>query len=111
MPATPSEAEIRQALLERRSKLARRVTRIETDVRHQDAPLDPDAEEQVVQLENDPVLGALDESGRRELGEIDAALRRLEEGSYGACVRCGKPIDAARLRVLPAASHCAKCAA
>jgi RNA polymerase-binding transcription factor DksA len=111
MAATPSEAEIRQALLERRGKLARRVTRIETDVRHQDAPLDADAEEQVVQLENDPVLGALDESGRRELGEIDAALRRLDEGSYGACVRCGQPVDAARLRVLPAAAHCAKCAA
>jgi RNA polymerase-binding transcription factor DksA len=111
MPATTSDAEIRQALLERRSKLARRVTRIETDVRHQEAPLDPDSEEQVVQLENDPVLGALDASGRRELEEIDAALSRLDEGRYGACVRCGQAIDVGRLRVLPAAAHCARCAA
>jgi RNA polymerase-binding transcription factor len=98
---------IRRELRERRRVLTGRVGRIEVDVRHQEAPLEQDAEERVVQLENDPVLEALDETGRRELEEIDAALRRLDEGSYGRCTRCGQPIAPARLRALPAAATCA----
>jgi RNA polymerase-binding transcription factor DksA len=111
MAPSSSDPAIRRALLERREALTRRVSRIETDVRHQEAPLDPDSEEQVVQVTNDPVLDVLDERGRRELAEIDAALRRMDEGRYGSCVACGREIEPARLRTLPAAAHCAQCAA
>jgi DnaK suppressor protein len=44
-----------------------------------------------------------------ELREIDDALDRLEGGTYGICLDCGRPIDPARLQALPAASHCIKC--
>jgi DnaK suppressor protein len=37
------------------------------------------------------------------LREIDDALSRIEEGTYGTCERCGKPISKARLQVLPTA--------
>jgi len=107
----PPDSEIKRGLLERRAALVRRVGRIETDVRHQETPLDKDSEEQVVQVVNDPVLDVLGDRGRRELAEIDAALSRIDEGSYGACVGCGRKIEPARLRTLPAASHCAECAA
>jgi RNA polymerase-binding transcription factor DksA len=100
---------VRAALLERRRQVERRVGRVQSDVRHQDAPLEADSEEQVVQVENDPVLDALDASGRRELEEIDRALARLEAGDYGTCERCGEAIPAARLRVQPAATTCAAC--
>jgi DnaK suppressor protein len=102
---------VRRTLLERRRALEHRVGRVQTDVRHQEAPLDADSEEQVVQLENDPVLDALDASGRRELAEIDRALARLDAGAYGSCERCGEEIPAARLRAKPAATTCAACAA
>ena len=40
------------------------------------------------------------------LDEVDAALLRLEEGTYGICEVCGKPICAARLEAMPAARLC-----
>lgn len=42
----------------------------------------------------------------RLLGEIDAALRRIEEGSFGHCVVCGRPIDEERLEAMPYATLC-----
>jgi DnaK suppressor protein len=54
------------------------------------------------------------EERRRELlsevqGRIDAALRRLEEGTYGDCFECGDQISEARLRALPFAVRCKDC--
>lgn len=43
------------------------------------------------------------------LNKIDAALRRLEEGTYGDCFECGEEIAAARLRALPFAVRCKDC--
>ena len=43
------------------------------------------------------------------LSEIDAALQRLEEGSYGICERCGEPIPWQRLEVLPMSRLCTPC--
>jgi len=52
----------------------------------------------------------LDERGKREIEEIDAALRRIEDGTYGSCVDCGAHIGMARLKAMPAASLCIRCA-
>ncbi len=41
-----------------------------------------------------------------ELKEIDDALRRLDQGSYGICEECGKRIDEARLEAVPWARYC-----
>jgi DnaK suppressor protein len=41
---------------------------------------------------------------------IDRALRRIEAGDYGACIRCGLPIGFDRLDALPAAELCITCA-
>ena len=41
--------------------------------------------------------------------DIDAALRRIENGTYGQCVRCGKPLYAERLKVMPTAKYGPKC--
>jgi RNA polymerase-binding transcription factor DksA len=41
--------------------------------------------------------------------EVDAALGRIESGTYGACERCGKSIPAARLTALPYTRYCAAC--
>ena len=43
------------------------------------------------------------------LTKIDAALRRLEEGTYGDCFECGEQISEARLRALPFAVRCKDC--
>ena len=43
------------------------------------------------------------------LDKVDAALRRIKNGSYGSCERCGKPIDKARLKALPYSVLCIDC--
>jgi DnaK suppressor protein len=47
---------------------------------------------------------------RHHLTEVDAALERVEAGSYGLCERCGQAIGDARLDALPAARTCIRCA-
>lgn len=47
---------------------------------------------------------------RRLLREIEAALLRIEEGSYGECFDCEREIAPARLKALPFAIRCVKCA-
>jgi RNA polymerase-binding transcription factor DksA len=44
------------------------------------------------------------------VSEARAALRRIDEGTYGQCERCGQPITKARLEALPFARQCVKCA-
>jgi DnaK suppressor protein len=48
---------------------------------------------------------------RERLAEIDAALERWADGSYGVCARCGQPIGEDRLAARPAALTCIRCAA
>jgi len=41
-----------------------------------------------------------------ELDDVEHALRRLDDGSYGTCEACGRPIDDGRLEAMPAARFC-----
>jgi len=43
------------------------------------------------------------------LKQVDSALERLDSGSFGQCIRCGKKIDEARLRAIPYAGLCIEC--
>jgi RNA polymerase-binding transcription factor DksA len=54
---------------------------------------------------------ALLEAAREQVVAAEAALRRLDEGRYGVCERCGQPIGAERLAARPAAVTCVHCAA
>ncbi len=56
-------------------------------------------------------LEALVRQARRHLEAIEAAVRRLDAGTYGSCEVCGNPIGEARLRARPAAGLCIACAA
>ena len=57
------------------------------------------------------VLVRLSDAELREVDEIDAALKRIDEGAWGLCETCGEKIKRARLVVLPEARHCVVCAA
>ncbi|MDX6409096.1 MAG: hypothetical protein QOE13_2167 [Gaiellaceae bacterium] len=52
----------------------------------------------------------LEENSEHVLAEIDAALKRIEEGTYGTCTNCGKQIAEERLEALPWATLCIDCA-
>jgi RNA polymerase-binding protein DksA len=49
---------------------------------------------------------SLEENEERVLAAIDAALARIEHGTYGRCERCGKEIEADRLEAIPYATLC-----
>jgi len=52
---------------------------------------------------------SLEESATRALSAIDAALERIEEGSYGLCRSCGRQIAPERLEAIPYATLCIEC--
>lgn len=66
------------------------------------ADLGSDAFEQMLSL-------ALLENESSAIREIDAALERMDEGTYGACEECASTIDRVRLRALPQATLCRRC--
>ena len=46
---------------------------------------------------------------RRILGETEAALRRMDDGTYGTCLACGQTIPVERLELVPHARCCVRC--
>ena len=52
---------------------------------------------------------ALKDRERRSVAELIYALKRIDEGVYGICEDCGKPISEKRLQVAPAATQCIEC--
>lgn len=52
---------------------------------------------------------AMDAHDTTEIAAIDAALQRIQDGSYGECVDCGAAIAEARLKAAPEAARCITC--
>ena len=96
-------------LLERRALLLR-----ERDARVRDArnapPAGPGDDAAFLTGQHDLDLTEA-ERDAREIELIDAALTRMESGSYGLCSSCGEPIGYARLEANPYAPHCLACEA
>ncbi|MCR9177761.1 MAG: TraR/DksA family transcriptional regulator [Alphaproteobacteria bacterium] len=61
-------------------------------------------------LQGQQMALATDRRRALELKRIESALRRLEDGDYGYCVRCEEPITAKRLAFDPAVTLCVACA-
>ncbi len=51
----------------------------------------------------------LSERGREKLKEIEEALERIEDGSFGTCEQCGARIPKGRLKVMPFTTTCVAC--
>ncbi len=54
---------------------------------------------------------ALEHAERERLAQVEAALRRVADGTYGTCERCGRPVGTNRLYAQPWATRCIDCAA
>ena len=55
------------------------------------------------------LANSLSETERARLNAVEAALKRVELGTYGLCDACNKPIPLPRLKVLPFAKFCVQC--
>jgi RNA polymerase-binding transcription factor DksA len=89
-----------------------------TEFRNAERGLDVIAEERESELEEHAqeeqsarLLSRLDDQTLNAVKEIDAALQKILNSTYGRCEACHKPISLARLRILPAARFCRACSA
>ncbi|WP_298553142.1 TraR/DksA C4-type zinc finger protein [Streptomyces luteogriseus] len=58
---------------------------------------------------DDHLLSAQKTAMERVLKEIEDAFTRIDDGTYGICVGCAKPVPAERLEILPYTRHCVAC--
>lgn len=99
----------RQSLLEQRASLIKSVRAVEETLETLDQEREVEFMDRAQADVPEEVLLRLDDQERKEIGEIEAALERIAKGTYGACERCGKPIDQRRLAALPYARLCVRC--
>ncbi len=71
----------------------------------------PDPSDAGTALSEDDRAEAVLASAVSQRGAIMAALTRIQDGSYGQCVDCGKPIPEGRLEARPEAARCVTCQA
>jgi DnaK suppressor protein len=100
--------EIAKALKTRLSELRTHLAKVDRSLRK---PLPADSEDQAIELENQEALEVIKKTETTEIHQIDAALKRISEGTYGTCAKCGEPIDPRRLKALPTAPTCISCSA
>lgn len=89
------------------TELQERQQRVSRDL---DQPLDPDSAERAIEMEDDASLEGQAVLLAREIASVKRALARIDDGSYGQCVRCGEDIAPARLEARPEAALCMNCA-
>lgn len=96
----------KERLVKRKTELDDRLHRIEHDL---DEPVSQDTEDRATEREDDEVMEAMGNSGLDEITAIDAALTRIEAGTFGVCVNCEETISDERLNVIPTAVKCRNC--
>lgn len=106
MPMTTLE-DRRKALLERLQELDRRMRGIEDLLQSHDTR---DWGDLATEREEDEVQERLGTGGQVEARMIRAALKRMDDGEYGTCARCGEAILPERLDAVPYTPLCRKCA-
>ena len=103
----PSVAARKAAMEARLGDLKARLEAIEEEL---DSHTERDWEEAAIEREGDEVLEAAGLSGQNEMRMIEAALKRIAEGEYGFCAKCGGEIAPERLDAVPYTPFCRTCA-
>jgi DnaK suppressor protein len=96
----------RERLLAKEQELLREMARIESEARESRSA---DVEDPIDEaISSEAKAAAFHEStlNMQTLQQVRNALRRMEEGDYGTCIDCGKPIEPARLEAVPWTPYC-----
>ncbi len=101
-------AELRRRLIEKRRELLGHITDISSAVSRamEGSRENSELPEQAIDTEHIELNAGLYGSQRAELREVEEALGRIEDGTYGICLATGKPITLTRLRARPWAKYC-----
>jgi len=97
-------------LQRRKAALLKEVSVVDQDLRFLSEENRAELEESAQEQRTFWLLSRLDSRSRTAIIEIEGALRRIAEGSYGECEDCGTSIPVARLRIVPATRYCVNCA-
>ncbi len=103
----PHVAVVKARLEKQLVELQARQTQVAHDLTE---PLNPDSSERAVEMEDDASLERQAALITREIASVSRALLRIENGTYGECVRCGASVEPKRLEVRPEAALCMPCA-
>ena len=87
-----------------------KTTASSADERREGSPFGKREEEATETLELEKRL-TMENRIRTELANVEHALEKIEQGTYGTCDNCGQPIDPERLEALPQANLCMNCKA
>jgi len=98
---------LKAQLEEKLADLMSRLASIKKDVTQSHSG---DSAEQAQERENDEVVDAIGNETALSIRVIQAALDRIEDGSYGICESCGEEIAKGRLEAVPEATRCVNCA-
>lgn len=101
--------DMKNQLMEEQQRLMKLLAKTKLHI-FRDEPVSQDFAEQAVEVENDQVVEALDQGAQIELSQINKALKRIEDDTYGECVVCGAAIQSERLAAIPHTPFCIKCA-
>jgi len=99
----------RITLLEERERVEKALESLRDDEAEEPAVSDNHIAETATSTLDREIDDTLEENSTRMLAAIDAALARVEAGSYGTCEKCGREISAERLEAYPWASLCIDC--
>lgn len=100
---------LKQLLLRKREEIVGDVLHIRASSQEIGQDGIQDMADEASNLYNQEILMSLNESQRRTLREVDEALDRIEEGTYGICDSCGNPVSSKRLQIKPFAKYCVEC--
>lgn len=101
--------EFRTLLEERKSILLQHIENVGAELNYLDQSRPPELSEEAQEEAAAISLKALDERERKELEDINLALEKLDDETFGTCELCEEPIGLARLRVLPSVRYCIAC--
>ncbi len=96
----------KQRLLAREQELTADISRIENEARDSRSAEVEDPIDQVTSAETKATGFQEATLAAQVLGQVRAALQRIEDGSYGICLDCGRSIEPARLEAVPWTPYC-----
>lgn len=108
-PTASQVAALKARLVEERLRLRGRLGYLEDDDETSDASNVGDIADAATYFESRELRRGLQLAEMEQLRLVEAALTRIDEGTFGKCTGCGQPIEFARLEVLPQAPTCIAC--
>ncbi len=93
----------------RQVDLRRAVTRTEQDGRSVDEDPTQDIADRAANSYTKEFLFSQSNNDRQLLAQVESALSRIREGTFGECISCGAEINSKRLDAVPWANHCIEC--